>query len=266
MKKFYVFEIELPGTWLNELEDGTAHDVRTLLYHAQSCLADAALSLSLFEAARVDGRQDWESSHERSERDGERRRAKEMQLEAELSRDLSAEERWEASHKVRYLAEVAVRRDSWGAGELPDTYRSRLPFLHARSFVTALESIRKAFEAMKELPGVPSAVAEIVQRIDDDIPAMKHVRDSIQHGEDRVRGLMRGKPIELKPVDNELVSAPGGVVIYDALNGTRFGCTLADGEYGEVDISAATAARVAAELQEVVEAFHWHGPREHAPR
>lgn len=263
---FYVFDVEVPGTWLDGLDDGTAHAVQSLLYHVQSCLADAALSLSFFEAAMVTSASDLDSRRDSFERNAVRRRAKELELEAALPADLSPEERWSRCEELRHQAEIGARRDAWREGELPDTYRHRLPFLHARSFVTALEGIRKVFQAMQALPGAPLEVERIVRGIDEDIPAMKHVRDSIQHGEDRVQGLQRGKPIQLKPISNSLVHAPGGAVIYDALNGNMFGCTLADGEYGEIEVSSATARRIAGAVQQVVEAFSWRGPPDHVPR
>jgi hypothetical protein len=51
----------------------------------------------------------------------------------------------------------------------------------------------------------------------------------------------------------------------DALNGNRYGCTTAAGEYGEVEVSAATLAVVHQATQAVITSFQWKGPERHAP-
>lgn len=72
--------------------------------------------------------------------------------------------------------------------------------------------------------------------------------------EDRVRGLgaeKEPKPIKLKPVNNIHVVAPQGALMLNNLFGTKFGCTMADGYYGEVDISTESLAK----LQNLIQKF-----------
>jgi len=70
----------------------------------------------------------------------------------------------------------------------------------------------------------------------------------------------------LKPVDNQLVRAPGGVLILESLIGNRFGSTMADGEYGEVSVTPASLAAANQLVQMSIEAFRWKGPPYHWPR
>ena len=82
--------------------------------------------------------------------------------------------------------------------------------------------------------------AELSEEFSLLFPDVRGVRNTAQHLEDRSRGLGAGRsprPLVLQPVENFLVNAPGGALVLDALIGNRFGCTMADGHYGEVEIS-----------------------------
>jgi hypothetical protein len=258
-----VLELEMPGTWLDGIPAETSREITGLISLIWSSLADAALSLTYFD--QVIG---FPTVHrERWEQDRQEEMEATRRVEATLLQDSSGWDR-PLMEAARHVALTEVRRARWAGGRLPDTYSHRLPFLHARSFVTALEGVRKALAVMQTLPHVPSTLQDVVDRLDTDLGLMKHIRDAIQHGEDRVRGKdRRNKPILLLPVDNSAVSAPhGGVLIYDQLNGRRFGCSLADGSFGEVDISIETAMRVRDAVQDVINTLVWTGPRDHVPR
>src|SRR5439155_8339019 len=94
-------------------------------------------------------------------------------------------------------------------------------------------------------------------------PTLREVRNSAQHVEDRIRGLGRGRqPLNLKPVQNQMVNAPaGGVLIVDSLNGNKFGGTLANGEYGEIEVSIASLERVRELVEVLIDSFPWKGPK-----
>ncbi len=76
---------------------------------------------------------------------------------------------------------------------------------------------------------------------------------------------MRGAKIDLKPIDNTLVKAPGGVLMLNCLNGSKYGSTMADGHYGEVDVSPESMERLQSVLIEVLNCFNWSGPKRHLP-
>jgi hypothetical protein len=99
-------------------------------------------------------------------------------------------------------------------------------------------------------------------------PHLRGVRNSSQHMEDRSRGLGAGrnpKPLELKPIDNGLIKSEGGALVLNSLNGTKYGNTMADGHYGEVDVSPASMEALNAIFQDILNAFTWKGSKCHLP-
>ena len=70
----------------------------------------------------------------------------------------------------------------------------------------------------------------------------------------------------LKPLSNELIHAPdGGVLVVDSLNDNRLGGTLADGSFGEVEVSPQSVGTAQHFVQRVLDAFEWRGPTMHLP-
>ena len=86
--------------------------------------------------------------------------------------------------------------------------------------------------------------------------------------EDRSRGLGAGrnpKPPELKPIDNQIIKAEGGALVLKCLNGTKYGNAMADGHYGEVDVSPESMSALCEIFQDVLDAFSWKGSKSHLP-
>ena len=78
--------------------------------------------------------------------------------------------------------------------------------------------------------------------------------------------MSHGKPIKVKPVSNRLVNSPaGGFVMLENLINNRFGSTMADGHYGEVDVSPDTLEAAGTAVQSVINVFKWKGPPQHWP-
>jgi hypothetical protein len=73
--------------------------------------------------------------------------------------------------------------------------------------------------------------------------------------------LVAETPIVAQPIVSNVIHAPGGgVIVLDMLDNNRYGGTLADGAYGEVEISAASVASAQQLIQQVFDAFSWRGP------
>jgi hypothetical protein len=120
------------------------------------------------------------------------------------------------------------------------------------------------------MPGLPASVAQAQADFEDRFPTLVAVRDSAHHPEDRVRGVRGGRgeetPIVAQPILSDVIHAPsGGVIVLDMLINNRYGGTLADGTFGEVEISVATVAGAQQVIQKVLDAFSWRGPRQHKP-
>jgi len=55
-------------------------------------------------------------------------------------------------------------------------------------------------------------------------------------------------------------------MLIDTLNHNHYGNTLADGSYGEIEVSEQTLVNLQDALQEVIDAYTWKGPaRQHPP-
>jgi hypothetical protein len=261
---FYVFELTYPGTWLDYPDRDWAWRIEGHLKSLERRLAEATVSLSLFESER--SRPHRGMDHDVWEQESERRRQIMEALEHSGSRcDPSDPSSWERRHAE---VEVLFRREQWSRGQLPDTYEHALPFIYARSFLFALDGIDKFLGVLVQEPSLPPGVEMARQRFIGSFPQLREVRNSTAHAEDRTRGLGRGgKPLQLHPVTNPMVHAPGGgVLIVESLNGNCFGSTMADGHYGEVEVSAGSVAEARDCIQQVIDAFRWRGRPQHAPR
>jgi len=161
-------------------------------------------------------------------------------------------------------------REKWAREGGPESYKNRVPFIHARSFVSTLAVLQRSLLALKSYDFDQSVKAGLQQACDDfaaALPGLKDVRDSVAHVEERVRSEARGMKIDTQPVSNSMIHAPhGGVTIISALNGQHFGGTVADGTYVEVEVADATTAIACAAVQTVYDALPWKlGQRQFEP-
>jgi hypothetical protein len=266
----YVFELTWPGTRLEGLPDQVAFDVEKMLYLLESALADAAVSLGLFEAEQAAA----VARHAQHREGWEQKRAAEAalvaQFESQLAPDLPPEERWRLDEQTRERARIEAERARWRGGQLPDAYAHRLPFLHAKSCLYALDTIAKAIRTLGTMPGLPAGVAQAQADFEARFPTLVAIRDTAHHPEDRIRGVRGGRsretPIVAQPILSNAMHAPGGgVIVLDFLDDNRYGGTLADGTYGQVEISAGTVTGAQQLIQQVLDAFSWRGPRQHKP-
>jgi hypothetical protein len=261
----WVAQLRYPGAWIEGMSRDDAFRAQSLLSTAEDALADAALSLTFFEACRATphGPKRWEQ-----------RRAREQELRARVSAkyesqlgDVPESERWIALLPMREAIESEAKMLVWQEGDLPESYEGRLPFLHPRGFLFALDTLANLLRVMAKEAWAPAPLRTIKDDWMIAFPELKHVRDTAHHVEDRVRGLDRdGKPLQLGPLVNEMINAPnGGVLLIDSLMNNRYGCTLADGTYGEVEISGISLAAAIAIVQRAIEAFQWRGPERFVP-
>lgn len=258
----YIFELAYPGTWLDAMDRDKAWQANNLLMLIESQFTEAAVALNLFEVTRSAGR-----PRTRPEREGDGLAVRDMTLlgnSVGMQQDLTGSEQFE---RTWYAAQVAFKRGKWEAGNWPSQYIRCQVFMYAKCFVYSIDSISKLITELSKEPGVPPAVSQQRDVLNTLIPALRDVRDSAHHVEDRGRGLDRKKqPLKLKPVDNGVVRVPdGGALLLNCLNGNRFGCTTADGQYGEVEVSAACLSGVRQCIQAIIDSFTWMGPPRHYP-
>jgi hypothetical protein len=182
-------------------------------------------------------------------------------VRGQLAPDLPPEERWRLDEQTRERARIEAKRARWQGGQLPDAYAHRLPFLHAKSCLYALDTIAKAIRTLGRMAGLPAGVAQAQADFEARFATLVAVRDSAHHPEDRVRGVRGGRggetQIVAQPIlGNAIHALGGGVIVLDFLDNNR---------YGEVEISAGTIAGAQQVIQQVLDAFSWRGPRQHKP-
>jgi hypothetical protein len=269
----YVFELTWPGTRLEDLPDQVASDVEKMLYLLESALADAAVSLGLFEAEQAAA----VARHAQHREGWEQKRAAQAalaaQFESQLAPDLPPEERWRLDEQTRERARIEAKRARWRGGQLPDAYaKHRLPFLHAKSCLYALDTIAKVIRTLGRCRACRRESLRLRPTSSLGFPTLVAIRNSAHHPEDRIRGVRGGRggretPIVAQPIllRNAMYAPGGGVIVLDFLNDNRYGGTLADGTYAEVEISAGTVTGAQQLIQQVLDAFSWRGPRPHKP-
>ena len=263
----YVFEIVIPGTWLDYEDREWANRVEPLLSELESQFMDANLALNFFtQSQNVDLRP---PSREEQERQWNRQREIQRAVGAELGLDDSHE----AQQHARFEAEVRFKREQWAAGKAPMEFENKTAYLYAKAFLYALDGFGKFLKVLSKTEGVPGELVEQFKQMSAVFSDLIGVRNTAQHLEDRARHLGepagRGKPpnpLILKPLDNDFAKAPaGGVLMLSHLKGTRYGSTMADGHYGEVDVSPESMEKLRTILHAVLHAFKWKGPRRHLP-
>tara|TARA_R110002167_G_C12469549_1_gene633507 strand:- start:100 stop:732 length:633 start_codon:yes stop_codon:yes gene_type:complete len=207
-----------------------------------------------------------ERLHSKEQWEAESNRRSEIQREVEKKYDNTHDhEIWD---EIRLETEIIFKREQWQLGKLPREFQHNQAFMHARAFLYALDSFDKFLNVLKKQTNVPSALEEMYTRFGIAFPHLRGVRNSSQHMEDRSRGLGAGrnpKPLELKPIDNGLIKSEGGALVLNSLNGTKYGNTMADGHYGEVDVSPASMEALNAIFQDILNAFAWKGSKCHLP-
>jgi hypothetical protein len=258
-----VFEIITLGTWLDYDDRDWSRQIQNLLQSLESQFFEANTALNLF----VNAQSIRPSFADRGTRERDAQRRSEIQRAVEQERGGSlSREQWDEIH---FETEVRFKREKWSNGGVPREFEHNLSFIYARAFLYALDAFDKTLGVLSKEPNVPEQVAEFHAQVAEKFPHLRGVRNTAQHQEDRARGLGAGRnpqPLDLRPITNNLINAPGGgVLALNCLNGSRYGSTMSDGHYGEVDVSPESMQRLQKILEGVLQSFEWRGSRRHAP-
>jgi hypothetical protein len=252
----HILELTYPGTALDVEHRNQTRNIEILLHSIESSFTEATMALNLFEIEQL---KPFPYGAEGSnEADNKRRQ--------ELTDSMISEHGIDKSDRRRLFeifeqVELNLKREKAERGDLPRTYVFCLPFLYARSFLFALDGIRKFLDALNQEPNVPKEVNIIKSAFMLAFPALRGVRDTTAHLENRNIGLDKSrKPLDLKPIANSFINAPsGGVLMLENLVGNKFASTMADGNYGEVEVSIESLRIVQNCLQKLIYTFKWTG-------
>ena len=263
----YVLELFQRGVWLESIDDQSErHETESLIHLMVNCIADAALALASFEEVYDDSGTSGQQMLGQLEGQRQREETVAARLESELPAHLSMDELWRARDDIRERATIEAKHASWLAGEVPRAYAYRKPFVHAKSFLYALDTLVKSIEQIVGLTSSPPEVSKVLGDLKLAFPDLVGVRNSAHHVEDRVQGKQFGKKIDLQPIDSDAISAPvGGALVVDMLNNNRYGGTLANGTLGEVEVSRFSAEIAQSAVQRILDAYKWRGPTQHLP-
>ncbi|CAO3425831.1 hypothetical protein [Azospirillum argentinense] len=124
----------------------------------------------------------------------------------------------------------------------------RMPFIMARSFVTSLHLSRRMIEYIASNAVYKEDASSAILRFDQAYPALKHVRDSIQHHDERTQG--KGRKIKERP----------NIIAVDNLVGSNYMTMLTDGSQGGISVNLDIINHLIDMYQEVINSFNWHGP------
>lgn len=231
----HILELTQPGTRLRGIDDETGRrDTEGLLHLLRTCISDAALSLSMFEASLADAT---------------------TSMAAQLAR------RRDRAMRAAQGEAVDIWADDPG---VPLSYSQRIPFIHAKSFLYAMDTIEKSLTRLQDLPNAPAEVDVALDHFQLAFPSLRHLRNSSHHVEDRVQGKAHSRRIKPLPA-HEGAPASQGAMTVDRLDDNRLGATLADGSYGEVEVSLDSALSAQRLVQFVHDAYTWAGPEVRLP-
>jgi hypothetical protein len=257
----WVFELVVPGVWLEMEDRQLSWEVGGLLWHLEGSFFEANTALNLFHQAWVTDSQSPSPNPD----DWERDRARRSEIQ-----DALIQTKGDFSHddymETHFEAEVIHKREKWSQGRVPSELQRNVVLIYARAFLYAMDAFDKFLTVLSKTAGVPPEITQLSNKMSEHFPDLRGVRNSAQHQEDRARGLgVRGAKIDLKPIDNTIVKAPAKMLMLNCLNGSRYGSTMADGHYGEVDVSPESMACLQSLLLEVLNCFRWRGPKRHLP-
>lgn len=251
--------IRYPGHTLALADAQTSAELSLVLLNFEIELSNAIVSYNLREAfraqlANVQSREDWE-------RERDRRMAILMLLPG-------FHEGGEARQRAMCEAEAMLRAEQFDAGIIPRPYLFIVPSLFEREYIFAVHTIRELLSravgdvnaaikrgAVTEESLSPSRAALNAARkaIDERLPDLGSVRDTLHHMEDR--GRARDK-------NNESLSLDSGILNLGMGLPEEHRTVLNSGREGGVEISGQVLRSVAEHIQAVISALPWTG----APR
>lgn len=278
----YVFEYLKPGTWLDYQDVDWVRNIESHLSALESHFVRANESLNMFEEERRRDSAEEESILARAALAGiptrtellfEERRQRVIQAEESLRTELGIAKHHPASHTEDFRLEVdlRVRRAEYACGIRPRSLAHQRPFISAQAFVFALDNFGGQLAVLaKACADVVPDVCVAHEDFKAAFPTLRPLRNAAHHPEDYGRGIARDRgklvDIPLQAVSNQLFKFPKGtLLVQSSLYGSKYGGTMADGHYGEIDVSPASMEILHSILVRVLRAFRWKGPKSNQP-
>lgn len=258
-----IFELIKQGNRLNLGSDIHKNfELDNLIRHLIDTFFEANIALNLYLGEKQNSQLYFQKIRENWDSDSELKTQLRKKIELEYPKG-----NFENYEEINYKVETEFKRNIWGKGRVPSDLKHKLIFIHAKTFLYALDNFEKQFKRLLEDDTIPELCDSFYIKLIEDFPNLRELRNSAHHLEDRIRGEKFRKKINLKPISNGLIHAPnGGALIINSLNGDNYGGTLGDGTFGEVEVSIESMNKLRFILQEFISSLRWEGSKEHLPR
>ena len=259
----HIVELIVPGSSLEKMDfpyPAALWEMESMIDSLKNCFFEATLSLNLFQQS-MDA-----TDPDPSYKEYQRRTSRLYELEEIVELEMGPSTDFFRTD-IRLEAEARLKREEWQSGKFPSEFEHLVTFVYAKSFVSALDGFEKLLGVISITPGGRTQELKILhEELNATFPDLRGIRNSAQHHEDRVRSLgNRGKPLDLQPIKNGMVPEGLPVLALNNIHGSKFCTTMADGHYGEVDITPESVNKLGDILQRVLNAFDWSGPPRHLP-
>ena len=246
------FWLTCPGSRLGIADRAVAEPVDSLVRLLETTLTDAALALGDYQTAR---QQSGTNNKAQWMRDRDEKSGLMQGLEAQFGVD-------PFDHKklgqLRAEAERQFVERAFAAGRIPKQYPHRMPFLYARTFLSAADTPTGTFDQLATFDIARTAAEAALAAIADAAPSLKHVRDSALHVEERVQGKAYKRKMDLKPASANSPPTQRALMV-DILSGDNFGNTIHDGHYAQVPVTAEFFALLVGTVQTFIDTLPWDG-------
>ncbi|MBJ8436760.1 hypothetical protein I6M64_05405 [Acinetobacter lactucae] len=260
-----VLDYVIPGTWIDSNDEQWARKIEQQIIFLEAQFRDANIALNMFNTFKPSI--SYPFSREKYLADLERKREIRAELVKEITKEGMSINEYE--NELNLQTEIHFKREKWDQGSNPIEFENHRTFIYARAYLNALDNFDRLLKKLVEEKNIPSEVGEYHKKISTYFPDLRPVRNTMQHLEDRSRGLDSSrppKPMNLKKIDNNIIHAPnGGVLVFNTLNGSNFEATKANGELGRVEISKQSLEKLHEIFTGVLNSFIWKGPKQHKP-
>jgi hypothetical protein len=246
----YIAEIVRPGTWLDLPDQELSFEIEGMLRSLEDRVGEAAISLTMFESAHLscgDPHAEWE-------RDSAIRKEVDNLLKRE-----AGEHYYRDFDQFRLESERRVLKRKAELGVVPRSYSHKVPFIHAHSFVYAVDSFSKFLDELCEYEALPGTLKEIKEYFNAKLPMVRKIRNSALHIEDRSR---RYASLGDKKKGKKMLD---GFLGLSNLEGNQLCYTIDDGSYQNVSVSPETLGVLVEVANSILNVFPWKGPAQVSP-
>lgn len=264
----HVFELYTKGSFVQFGDDKAASELDAMLRALISSFYEANTSLNLFNVEQECLRASFKTEPKDALKifQEKQQRSNEIRFSIQDKYD-----QFDYHDQLRMMndIEMTMKHEDWARGIPPREMAHNKIFIFAKSFLYSLDTMHEILKVISFYPEVPDEIKEVLRSFDASFPALREVRNSAHHMEDRVRGIKGvGKnkaPIVFQPVDGGGMKLNNGAIILNNLHHTKYGCTMSNGHYGEVDVSIESLGLVRDLIQRVLDVFDWKGREAYYP-